>query len=397
MPGFEWLGEEEKNAVAEVMERKVLFRYEFANERKGVYTVREFEKAYADFAGCSHALAVTSGTTALKVALASLGIGPGDEVITQGFTFVATWESILDAGATPVFCEIDDTLCLDPEDLEAKITDKTRLIIPVHMMGAAARIKEIMAVADKHGIPVMEDTAQSVGGTLDGKALGTFGRMGTLSFDPVKTLTCGEGGMVITNDEELYVRASEYHDHGHDHRPVGRGNEGRRFYGFNCRMNEMQGAVGLAQLAKLPKMLETQKQTKAALKEALERVPGLTFRHVPDEAGDTATFISWFMPDAEQAKKLAELLAKHGAAPVPWGVNTWHNYAHWEHLHAGSSVIRSGWPFKRPEGDLNYDPAALPRTTALLDRCLSWQIMLGWDEDKLKQMTQAINQSVSEW
>lgn len=168
-----------------------------------MYKVREFEQAFAKYTGAAHAQAVTSGTAALKVALTALGIGIGDEVITQGFTFVATWEAILDVGAVPVFTEVDQTLNMDPTDLEKKITSKTRAIIPVHMLGAPARMKEIKEIADKYGIHILEDTAQATGARLNGQHLGTFGHFGTFSFDSVKTMTTGEGGMVITNDEEL--------------------------------------------------------------------------------------------------------------------------------------------------------------------------------------------------
>ncbi len=394
MPGFEWLGEQEQEAVAEVMERGVLFRYEFDQQRQGIYKVREFEEAFAAYTGARFGCAVSSGTAAVKVALAALGVGQGDEVITQGFTFVATWEAILDIGATPVFTEVDETLCMDPADLESKISDKTACIVPVHMMGAAAKIDEIMAIADKNGIPVMEDTAQAAGGSFQGRHLGTFGAMGSFSFDAVKTLTCGEGGMVITNDEALHQSASEYQDHGHDHKPVGRGNEGRRFIGFNYRMMELQGAMGLAQLKKLPDMVATQRSHKAALKEAVSRVPGVSFRELPDEAGDSATFLSWFMDSPEAAVKFNGLLSENGAGAVPWGVNTWHAYPHWEHLHAGATVAKGGWPFVRPEETLDFQPDDLPRTAGLLSRCLSWQIMLGWDEEHLKQMTEAVNRAI---
>jgi 8-amino-3,8-dideoxy-alpha-D-manno-octulosonate transaminase len=194
VPGFEVFGEEERKQVLEVLDSGVLFRYEFAAQRQGVYKVLEFEKAFAAYTGAGYAQAVTSGSAALKVALMALGIGAGDEVITQGFTFVATWEAILDCGAVPVFTEIDLTLNMDPADLEKKITPKTRAIIPVHMLGAQARIEEIKAIADRHGIPVIEDTAQAAGGRLHGRHLGTFGTCGTFSFDAVKTMTTGEGG-----------------------------------------------------------------------------------------------------------------------------------------------------------------------------------------------------------
>jgi 8-amino-3,8-dideoxy-alpha-D-manno-octulosonate transaminase len=203
MPGFEVFGDKEKQEIMDVLETGVLFRYEFSEQRKGIYKVRTFEENFAKYNGAGFAQAVTSGTVALKVALAVLGIGPGDEVITQGFTFVATWEAIFDVGATPVFTEIDTTLNMDPADLEKKISDRTKAIIPVHMLGSGARIDEIMAIADKHNIPVIEDTAQAVGGTWRGKHLGTFGKCGAFSFDAVKTMTTGEGGMVITDDEKI--------------------------------------------------------------------------------------------------------------------------------------------------------------------------------------------------
>ena len=161
MPGYEVIGEEEKKEVLEVLSRKVLFRYGFDDQRQGVFKVRDFEKQFADYCGVKHALAVSSGTAALRVALGALGISPGDEVITQGFTFVATWETILDAGAIPVFTEIDDTLCLDPDDLERRITPRTKAVMPVHMCGSMARIEEIIRVAERNHLPVIEDTAQS--------------------------------------------------------------------------------------------------------------------------------------------------------------------------------------------------------------------------------------------
>ena len=391
MPGFEWLDDQETKALVSVMDRGILFRYDMPGGRGT--QVAEFEKKFAEFTGARFALAVTSGTAAVKVGLVGLGVGPGDEVIVPGFTFVATWEAVFDCGAKPVFCEIDETLCMDPADLEARITPATRCIIPVHMMGAQARIAEIKAIADRHGIPVLEDTAQSAGCTLKGKHLGTFGACGTFSFDAVKTLTTGEGGMVITDDEALYQCICEYSDHGHDHKPVGRGNEGRRFHGFNYRMMELQGALGLVQLQKLPAMVQRMRENKAALKEALGRVPGLSLRQLPDAAGDSATFLAWYLPDAERAGQMAQILAEAGQPAIPWGKNTWHAFPNWEHLHAGSTPCKSGWPFKRPDGDAAYGPAELPRTSQTLGRCLSWQIMLNWDQAKLQQMTAAVNRA----
>ncbi|MFZ5764990.1 MAG: DegT/DnrJ/EryC1/StrS family aminotransferase [Thermodesulfobacteriota bacterium] len=399
MPGFEVFGEEEKREIMEVLDTGVLFRYEFPQQRKGIYKVRAFEERFAAYCGVKHAQAVTSGTAALKVALAALGIGPDDEVITQCFTFVATWEAIFDVGAVPIFAEVDDTLNMDPRDLEKKITPRTRCIIPVHMLGAPARIREIKAIADKHGIPVLEDTAQAAGATLEGKRLGSFGVCGTFSFDPVKTMTTGEGGMIITDDEKLWRNMSEYHDHGHDHvpNPGARGGEGRGFIGFNYRMMELQGAIGLAQLAKLDDMISRQRKNKAALQEGIAQIPGVTFRTILDEEGDSATFIGFFLPDAERARAVNRVLVDNGAGAIAFGANTWHFYPKWEHLLAGATLARSGWPFNGPDGKRRvvYDKEALPASAALMDRLLVYQVPVLLTDERLAQMRAALKKAAA--
>src|SRR4030042_896895 len=353
MPGYEVIGQEEKEEILDVLSRNILHRYDFDEQRKGIYKVYQFEDEFAQYCGVSHALGVSSGTAALKVALAALGIGPDDEVITQGFTFVATWESILDTGAIPVFAEIDDTLCLDPDDIANKITANTKAIIPVHMCGSQARIEEIVSIADSYSIPVIEDTCQSCGGRYKGKALGSFGKAGTFSFDPVKTITTGEGGMIITDDEGLYIRASEYHDHGHDHNPdVGRGLEKRNFIGFNYRMMELQGALGLAQLRKLDNILTRQRENKARIKKALSKIDQITFRNIPDPAGDTATFVIFFLPTMDKAKTFNKVMIEQGFGATYWYENDWHYYERWDHLLEGKSLIGSGYPFKTLSGEI---------------------------------------------
>jgi 8-amino-3,8-dideoxy-alpha-D-manno-octulosonate transaminase len=198
-------------------------------------------------------------------------VGAGDEVIVPPFTFVATIEAVLHEGAVPIFTEIDDTLCLDPVGIEAAITSRTRAVIPVHMCGAMARIDEIKRVCDQRRLILIEDACQAVGGTFRGKALGTFGRMGCFSFDPVKTVTCGEGGAVITDDKTLYAAADAFADHGHDHLGNDRGLEGHSIIGTNYRISELNAAVGLGQLRKLDAILEKQRKHKRILKGALAR------------------------------------------------------------------------------------------------------------------------------
>ena len=394
MPGYEIFGEEEKKEIMDVLDTGVLFRYEFLDQRKGVFKVRQFEENFAKYCGTGHAQAVTSGTTALKVALTALGIGPGDEVITQGFTFVATWEAILEVGAIPVFTEVDATLNMDPVDLQKKITAKTKCIIPVHMLGAQAKIAEIIAIAAKLNIPVLEDTAQATGARIHGKHLGTFGKCGTFSFDSVKTLTTGEGGMVITDDEELWRSMSEYHDHGHDHKvnPGGRGGEGRRFIGSNFRMMELQGAIGLAQLAKLDAMIVAQQKNKNVLKDAAAAIPGVSFRQLVDTQGDSATHLAFIMRDREHCQRVNGSLRKDGFGAVNFSENSWHYFPQWEHLLGGKSLTRSGFPFTEPSGNkrIVYDPKALPQSAALLERTLVYPVSIKMAEEKLRQMCRAL-------
>jgi len=399
MPGFEVFGDEEKREVLEVFDTGVLFRYEFGPQRGGVYKVRQFEEAFAAYTGAGFAQAVTSGTAALKVAMTALGVGAGDEVITQGFTFVATWEAILDTGALPVFTEVDETLNMDPADLEKKITGKTRAIIPVHMLGAQARIEEITAIAAKHNIPVLEDTAQASGARLHGQHLGTFGACGTFSFDSVKTMTTGEGGMIITGDEKLWRAMSEYHDHGHDHaeNPGGRGADGRNFIGFNYRMMELQGAIGLAQLAKLDDMVAAQKENKKVIKQAAAAIPGVTFRTILDEEGDSATFLAFMLPDAERAAAVNQVLRDHGAGAINFGENTWHFYPRWEHLARGATLCHDGWPFSyQGKRRVVYDPGALPRSAEIMNRTLVYQVPVKLSEQQRATMVSALGRAAEQ-
>ena len=400
MPGFEVFGDKEKQEIMDVLDTGVLFRYEFGEQRKGIYKVRTFEENFAKYTGSGYAQAVTSGTVALKVALAVLGVGPGDEVITQGFTFVATWEAIFDVGASPVFTEVDTTLNMDPNDLEKKITDKTKAIIPVHMLGSGARIDLIMAIADKHNIPVIEDTAQAVGATWRGKHLGTFGKCGTFSFDAVKTMTTGEGGMVITDDEKVWRNMSEYHDHGHDHvpNPGGRGGEGRSFIGFNYRMMELQGAIGIAQLAQLDYIVASQRKNKSVMRDSVSKLPGVTFRTLVDDEGDSATFLAFFLPSREKAQAVNQVLQNNGAGAIAFAENTWHYYPKWEHLINGSTICSSGWPFKDQAGrkKVVYDPEMLPHSAEIMNRLLVYQVPVKLSVERLKQIDAAMEKAAAE-
>jgi 8-amino-3,8-dideoxy-alpha-D-manno-octulosonate transaminase len=399
MPGYEWIGEIEKEQVNEVLDTGILFRYEFDDLRKGIYKVKEFEDEFARYIGSVYAHAVTSGTAALKVALSALGIGPGDEVITQGFTFVATFEAIIEAGAVPIPVEIDETLNMDPEDFEKKITEKTKGVIPVHMLGSPARIQDISHVAKKYNIRVIEDTAQALGAAVGGKKLGTWGDTGTFSFDFYKTLTTGEGGMVITNDRELYVRASEYSDHGHDHNPgVSRALEGRNFLGFNYRMNELQGAIGLAQLSKLEDMIQRQYENQVLIRETLESFSGITMRVLPENGKDSYTHVCFFLPNAEKAAAFHRSITGKGVSAIYFRKNLWHFLGNWEHLIERKTVWSNPHPFAGPlyGGEVKYSSDMLPRSSEILSRLVVIPILLQMHEDTIRKIVMDLQATAEE-
>ena len=396
MAGAELIGKEEIKEVMDVMETGILMRYGFDKERKGIFKVREFEEAFAKYCGTGYALGVTSGSAALKVALAALDVGPGDEVLVPAFTFLATYEAVMEVGAIPVMVDIDDTLNLDPQEIEKKKTPYTKAVIPVHMCGSAANIDKIMEVARKNKLLVLEDNAQGCGASFKGKKLGSFGDMGSFSFDYVKTVTTGEGGMVITNNLDLYHRAEWYHDHGHDHNPkVSRALEGRTILGFNYRMNELQGALGLAQLRKLDYIVAEQKKNKKVIKDALAQIPGVKFRNLPDPEGDSATFLAFNLPDENQAQKFQNLLSAEGVDTVCYKRNLWHYVPNWEHFLAHSTANSKKYPFTDPmyKGKVEYLRENIPQAENILGRTLVMGISVKMSAEKINQIRKGIEQA----
>lgn len=396
MAGAELIGQEEIKEVVEILETGVLMRYGFDAQRKGMFKVREFEEAFAKYCGTNYALGVTSGSAALKVALTALDIGPGDDVLAPAFTFLATYEAVMEVGAIPIMVDIDETLNLDPKEIAKKKTPYTKAVIPVHMCGSAACIDTILEEARKHKLLVLEDNAQGCGANFKGKKLGSFGDMGCFSFDYVKTVTTGEGGMVITNNKDLYHRAEWYHDHGHDHNPkVSRALEGRTILGFNYRMNELQGALGLAQLRKLDYICSEQRKNKKIIKDALAQVPGVQFRKLPDPEGDSATFLAFNLPEEGVALTYQKLLAAEGVDTVCYKNNLWHYVPNWEHFLARSTAISKKYPFTDPsyKGKIEYSRASIPYAEDILGRTLVIQIMVKMGQEKLDSIRKAIGKA----
>jgi 8-amino-3,8-dideoxy-alpha-D-manno-octulosonate transaminase len=384
MPGFEWIGEEEQQQVNQVMTEGFTFRYNFDGLRNNHWKARELEQLVCDKFSVNHCHLVSSGTAALQTALIGMGVGAGDEVIVPAFTFVASVEVILAIGATPVFAEIDKTLCLDPVDVERKITSRTKAINVVQMCGGMAHMDALVALCQKHSILLLEDACQATGGSYHGRALGTIGHIGTYSFDSVKTISCGEGGAVLTNDASYYQFAHQYSDHGHSHVGDDRGAEEHPIVGLNFRISEMNAAMGIAQFAKLDKIISTQRAHKAQLKEALSQYAEVEFRELPDANGDNAGFLSFFLPSEERAVEVSKQLAENGAGCFYWYDNNWHYIRRWEHIKNLSNPAGDANKWGLSESDMeSLRHTKTPQSDAIMSRCLSMLIMLNWDKEEL--------------
>lgn len=394
MPGFEIFGAEERKQVNEVLETGILMRYGFDGMRNNHWKAKEFETAFAKRMGAEYCQLVSSGTAALTVALASAGIGAGDEVIMPTFTFVASFESILALGAVPILVDIDDTLTLDPKAVEAAITKKTKCVMPVHMCGSMADLRALKGICEKHNLILLEDACQAIGGTYEGKPLGSYGDLGCFSFDFVKTITCGEGGGVITNNEKYAINADHYQDHGHDHMGNDRGAETHPFLGYNYRISELNAAVGLAQLDKLDGILKTQKENYTILREALETIEGVTFRRVPNGGEENYSFLNFFLPNEELTKKAHKALGEASVdACFYWYTNHWHYINGWEHLRNMKSLGNLSSEVKNQMQDLNTTDFS--KSNAVMGRTISSLIKIGWTEKQVKERAEAMRMAIA--
>jgi 8-amino-3,8-dideoxy-alpha-D-manno-octulosonate transaminase len=372
--GITLFGEEEKAAVLEVLESRSLFRY---YGPKLLEKVAAFEAASKELLGAPYAVATSSGTAAIRAALAALGVGCGDEVIVPALTFIASVNAVVVAGAVPVFAEIDDTLGLDPRDLEAKITERTAAILPVHLDNGACDMDPIMEVARRRGIPVIEDTAQSMGTTYKGKALGTIGDLGAFSLQLEKNVTSGEGGLVTANDETLYLRAARYQDQGGQFvtstgssRSEDGGEAIEPFVGENLRMTEIAGAIAEVQVRRLPGLLERQRFLQRRILDALPAVDGLGFRRLPDPAGDGGSSVNLFLPSAELARRFVKAMR---AERLPAGqlYNGQPVYLTPSIIEKRTASNKGGpWHCAEHPTDVTYGPGLCPQTEELAGRAV---------------------------
>jgi dTDP-4-amino-4,6-dideoxygalactose transaminase len=326
-PGSYLVGKEEIKELMEVMESGHLFRYGDLNDPDFKHKVHTLEEEFAEYCNAPYCLATSSGTASLLIPLIALGANPGDEVIVPAYTFVASYSSIIFAGFTPVLAEIDESLTLDPKDVEKRITSKTRAIMPVHMLGNPCKMNEILEIAKKHDLVVIEDCCQAAGASYRGRKVGNMGLAGAFSLNVFKTITAGDGGMIITADPEMYEHMFAIHDQGHTPSRAGVQVGERNILGLNFRTNEVTGAVALAQLRKIDMICSMLQEKKQKFKELISAGEGFRFRTLNDETGAIATVCTVIFDRKDQADAVCKTL---GTDTVDH--SGWHVYANMEHV-----------------------------------------------------------------
>jgi dTDP-4-amino-4,6-dideoxygalactose transaminase len=384
------IGEEEIQAVAEVIRSGKLFRYQGEEASQ----TDLFEQEWAAKIGAKHALAVTSGTASLICALAGLQVGPGDEVIVPAYTFIASALAPLAVGAIPIIAEIDESLTLDPADVEAKITPRTKAIMPVHMNGLPSDMDGIMQVAARHDLLVVEDSCQADGGSYRGRRLGSIGHAGGFSFNYFKVISAGEGGAMVTNDDAVFERASLHHDGGCVFFKEGVAQQTPIFAGWNFRFNEVLSAILRVQLTRLDGILAGLREDKRLICEALEGAGGFAFSRVNDPEGDCAVMLSLRFENGAAAEKFVTRLGESGFSAYSPINSGRHVYANWESImeQRGSVDARRN-PFKSGECDWVYSPDMCPRSLEIMAQTVNISMSPSRSPEERAALVAAIRQA----
>lgn len=392
-PGGMMIGEEEEEAVLQVLRSKRLYRY--YGPQAGPSQAAELEREFAEVMNARFSQAVTSGTAALICALRGVGVGAGDEVIVPGYAWIACAEAVLGVNAVPVVAEVDESLTLDPSDVERKITPYTKAIMAVHMRGAQARLDELLAIAQRHHLKVVEDVAQAMGGSYKGRRLGTLGDVGGYSLQFNKIITCGEGGMVVTNDETVRRRVLMFQD------PVGarRNNlpEDEALWGINFRMGELAAAVALVQLRRLDFLLAEMRTRKEILKSGLETIGqqvGLRFRDIPDPAGDTAIALVFFLDKPELAAKVVSGLKSENISASllyhPQKIDAT-VYPFWTPIIEQRTWTAEENPWRLAKRPIHYSVDMCPQTLDLLGRAVHLNVNPLLTNEDLEETLEGLN------
>ena len=394
MPGKELFGDEERKEVNDVLQTGILFRYGHDALRNNHWKAKEFEAEVKKITGAKYAHAVSSGSAGIAAALAAAGIGTGDEVIVPPFTFIATIEAVLFIGALPVFAELDETLCLSAEGILKAITPKTKAVCLVHMCGGMADMDAIMKVILDKKIILVEDAGQAFASSYKGKYVGLFGKAGSYSFDFFKIATAGEGGVLVTNDEQVYKNADTYTDHGHNHEGTNRGMEPHPNLGFNYRISELNAAVGVAQTRRVPKIKEINQKNKTFLQNELSKTTGISFAKVCDPAGDSSTFLNLMLPDTDSAQRTVSEFKAAGIAGFDyWFLNNYHFINQWEHIKNLTTV--SKLPIEVVGSAQDYNKMQLPKSQEVIGRLISFGISVKWTEADMKTLAAKISDCVN--
>ncbi|MBP7401267.1 MAG: DegT/DnrJ/EryC1/StrS family aminotransferase [Clostridia bacterium] len=354
------IGEEEVQAVREALLGKRTWRYLRDSQTE------RFEHALAEKMDTGFALALASGTGALMAGLTALGIGPGDEVLVPAYTYISTAAAPLAVGAVPILVETDETLTMDPDDLARKITPRSRAVIPVHINGHPCDMDRILPVAEAHGLRVLEDACQAVGGSYRGRRLGTIGDMGAFSFNHYKILSCGEGGAVLTRDPLLYERARIYHDSGVCFFSPGQQTPVPLFAGISIRISEVLSAILNVQLGRLDGILADLRRCKAAMAAAVGEGPGWRLSPMNDPDGDCGIKLGIL---ADSPERVDDAIARLKAGGFPLGLecpfrSERHVYIHWE---AVLEQRGAAHPLRNPFRDMPV-PYTLDMCPVTLDR-----------------------------
>ena len=384
------IDDREIDAVTEVLRSTKLFRFvENSN-------VAAFEQEAAGLLGVNHALMVNSGTSALICALTGLGIGPGDEVIVPGYTYISTPAAVVGVGAVPVIAEIDASLGMDPADVERKITPYTKAIVPVHMQGVPCRLEALISVSQKHNLKVVEDCCQCIGGQYKGKYAGTWGDAGAWSLNYYKVISCGEGGLVFTNDYDVYERSAVASDPGMQMWQRDKEWRNPPFPGQCYRASEVMGAIARVQLSKIGDILGHTRRLKKAFLAELDEPKGYTPQHVDDPDGDCGISAAIVIKDAARAKQYVEALGAEGlgaGAAYNQGFPDRHIYYYWDSILFKHSPHPSGYPWKDPHyrGNIEYSRDMCPETLSILGRALRFGFNVNMQEEHARLMAAAIN------
>jgi 8-amino-3,8-dideoxy-alpha-D-manno-octulosonate transaminase len=379
-PGVHYIDEDEVEAAVRVLRSRSLFRYYGVNLQKEVDI---FEAEFSKHLGVRYTRAVSSGTGALQTALSALAVGPGQEVIVPAYIWVSVLGAVVNHGAIPVLADIDETFCLDPAEVEKRISPKTTGIIIVHMSGAPGDVEAVVKVAKQHKLWLLEDCAQCNNGSVHGKKVGTFGDMGIFSYQMNKNMTCGEGGGVVTNNELLFQRAHACHDMGY-----ARDENGRLIFdrlelcswGMGYRLDELRAAILRVQLKKLPEITAGMHRSKYRIREALQKFPRVQLRKIVDPEGDTGCFLITTYADADCAKRVNQALRAEGIVTSSQGISDvvmtdWglHLYTNNVSLVNKTSVDGRGFPWKLAENrELvhDYSKGACPKADSLFERSI---------------------------